>query len=51
MVCSSGMPVLSDAAAIEASPFCVPTHTSTLPSVTSAVAVCGSIVAWFRYGA
>ena len=45
------MPAASEAAAIVVSPFCVPTQTSTLSSVTSAVAVCGSMVAWFRYGA
>jgi hypothetical protein len=42
---SSGIPAVSAAAAMVVSPFWVPTQTSTLSSVTRAVAVCGSMVA------
>ena len=39
-------------ASIDASPFCVGTHASMVPSFfTHAVQVCGSMVAWFKKGA
>ncbi len=45
------MPAASDAAAMEASPFCVEVQTSSVPSgLNHAVAVIGSMVAWLRYG-
>jgi hypothetical protein len=46
---SSGRPDASEAAAIEASPFCVEVHTSSVPSALNhAVPVIGSIVACER---
>ena len=44
---SAGRPDAASAAANEASPSCVGTHTSHLSAVTRAVAFIGSIGAWF----
>ncbi len=48
---SGGRPAASAAASSEASPFCVDVHTSSKPSgLNHAVQVCGSSVAWLKYG-